>query len=253
MSSGLTPYENDKANFFNELEKLRPDLMYPEIFQEKDTDTVDMVERKKEAVSNFRSAKMKTGMIASIPMRCYGERCAFAESCFLLKQNLHPEGSPCPIEMAAVKQFFEDYVNELEVDVTKMVEVSLVRDLVDQEIQQMRKTWLLSQEHFIQENVVGTDQEGNIVTRKELHQAIDYEDRILRRKEKLRNALLATREAKAKTGQERRDNAQVVSDLMNKVRDIELQRQKDLKKELGLELTDEYVEAEILKEEGDDS
>jgi hypothetical protein len=36
----------------------------------------------------------------------------------------------------------------------------MVRDLVDQEVQYLRKTKLLSKEHFIQENIIGIDKDG---------------------------------------------------------------------------------------------
>jgi flagellar L-ring protein precursor FlgH len=39
------------------------------------------------------------------------------------------------------------------VNPNNLVEVSMVRDLVDQEVQYLRKTKLLAKEHFIQENI----------------------------------------------------------------------------------------------------
>lgn len=235
--SDITPYDKQKAEFFAELEKMRPDLVYSEIWTE---------DHEKKALENFRPTKIKTGMMASIPMICRGSHCPFAESCILEKEGIAPVSEKCPIEMAAAMQFFGDYVEELEVDVTRMVEVSMVRDLVDQEIQQMRKTWLLSQEHFIQENVAGVDSDGNVITKKELHQAIDYEDKILKRKEKLRNALLATRESKAKTGQAVLDHAQTISSLMDTARQIKIEQEKELKKRLGLATHDDYIDVEII-------
>lgn len=239
----ISPYDKNKSEFFKELEGLRPDLMYPEMWSD---------EEKTEVAELFRPTRIKMGMLSSIPMHCYAEKCAFAESCPLMKKGIAPRGKPCPIEMAAVQQFFADYVEELEVDVTRMVEVSMVRDLVDQEIQQMRKTWLLSQEHFIQENVAGVDSEGNVVTKKELHQAVDYEERILKRKEKLRNQLLATRESKAKAGQSKIDHAQAIADLMEKTRQIESDREREIKRKLGIVDQDDYIEAEIIAEDSDD-
>lgn len=234
--------ENGKVAFFREFEKLRPDLMYSEGWSESERD---------EAVEYLRPARVKTGMLSTIPMFCRGEECAFAQSCPLLKKGLAPVGkSSCPIEMAYVQQFFYDYIRELEVDVDRMAELSIVRDLVDQEIQHIRKTWLLSQEHFIQENVVGIDQDGKVITKKELHQAVEYEDRILKRKEKLRNALLATRESKAKVGQNAADSAQILSSIMDEFRQVELEEEKARRKALGLEEVDDYiVEAELVEEE----
>lgn len=212
--------DDDKENFMAELEKIRPDLMYADIWSESDREF---------AADQFRPSKVKSGMISTIPMICRGDACFVAEMCPLVDRGIAPVGKSCPIEMAAALQFFNDYIHELNVDTDRMVEVSMVRDLVDQEIQQMRKTWVLSQEHFIQENVAGVDSEGNVIVSKQLHQAIDYEEKILKRKEKLRNALLATRESKAKSGQVTKDNAQLISDLMAEARQVEIdQRDKEL-------------------------
>jgi len=46
-------------------------------------------------------------------------------------------------------------MHQLDVSPDNLVEVSMVRDLVDQEVQYIRKTKLLAKEHFIQENVIG--------------------------------------------------------------------------------------------------
>lgn len=237
----LSPYEDDKKKeFFAELERQRPDLMNPEAFTDK---------QRKAIANEFRETRVKTGMLSSIPMRCEGPDCPYAQSCPLQQDDIAPIGKKCPIEQSIVNQFFHDYVEELDVDVSRMVEVSLVRDLVDQEVQHMRKTWLLSQEHFIQEAVVGLDADGRVVTAKELHKAVEYEDKILRRKEKLRNALLATRESKAKSGQANVDSAQVMANLLQEVRQVELEREKALKKKLGLEIHDEYIDAQVVEDD----
>lgn len=246
MTDEIVPYGYDegKAAFMAEFEQLRPDIMYSDIWDES---------QQAVAAELLRPTRVKMGMLSSIPMNCRASECAFAPSCPLLKEGLAPLNKPCPIEMSFVKQFFEDYVDELNVDVSRMVEVSLVRDLVDQEIQQIRKTWILRQEHFIQENVAGVDSDGNVITKKELHQAVDYEDRILKRKEKLRNALLATREAKAKSGQVQVDSAQAIASLMHDVRQVEIEREKMLRLRLGIENVDDYIEADDAEvvEEGD--
>lgn len=240
--SDLEKRLSSKEAFLQEFEKMRPDLYYADTWSETD---------RNRAVEELRPSKVKSGMLSAIPMRCRGSDCTFAPSCPLEKKGLAPVGELCPIELSATRQFFLDYVDELGVDVDRMVEVSLVRDLVDQEIQQMRKTWLLSQEHFIQENVVGIDDHGKVIVQKNLHQAVDYEDRILKRKEKLRNALLATRESKAKTNQAPLDNAQQISHVLESVRKLQRQQKEELQRQSGMEEHDSYIEAEILEEEDD--
>lgn len=219
----------------SEFSGTRPDLFFPEQWTP---------EQKEKAADMIRPSRTKSGMLTSIPMRCQGKDCVYAPTCPLLAEGLAPLTKPCPIETAIVHQFFGDYIEELNVDPNRLVEVSMVRDLVDQEVQYMRKTRVLAQEHFIQENVVGLNSQGEVVTKKELHQAVEFEDKIHRRREKLRNALLATRESRAKMGQAQLDTAQTISKIMSDVRLVEQQRNKALKQKLGIVDYDEYIQVD---------
>ena len=125
----------------------------------------------------------------------------------------------------------------------------MVRYLVDQEVQYMRKTKLLAKEHFIQENVIGIDQDGQPILKKELHLAVELEDKLHKRRKDLRNQLLATREAKARVGQVQLDTAQAISDIINKVQSLENQREKILKQKLGTYEIDDYIESQEIKDE----
>jgi hypothetical protein len=224
-----------KEKFLKDFESLRPDLFFPEKWSEED---------RQKAVELVRPQKTRTSMFSSIPMNCEGSRCIFADTCPLLKENLAPVSNPCPIEMSIVAQFTSEYMEQLDVVPSNLVEVSMVRDLVDQEVQYIRKTKLLAKEHFIQENIVGVDNEGNPILKKELHLAVELEDRLHKRRKDLRNQLLATREAKAKMGQTQLDTAQAISDIIDKVQNLDLQREKLLKQKLGTFDKDDYIEIE---------
>lgn len=225
----------DKTSFMKNFESLRPDLFFPESWSEEEI---------KKANELVKPQKTKTAMFASIPMNCEAERCVFAETCPLLKENVAPKNKPCPLEMSMVVQFTQDYLQQLDVNPNNLVEVSMVRDLVDQEVQYLRKTKLLAKEHFIQENVIGVDQDGQPIMKKELHLAVELEDKLHKRRKDLRNQLLATREAKAKIGQVQLDTAQAISDIISKVQSIETQREKLLRQKLGTYELDEYIEAQ---------
>lgn len=225
----------DKNKFMKEFESLRPDLFFPDTWSDED---------KQKAVDLVRPQKTRTSMFSSIPMNCEASKCIFASTCPLIKENLAPKGSPCPIEMSIVAQFTAEYMEQLDVVPENLVEVSMVRDLVDQEVQYIRKTKLLAKEHFIQENIVGVDSDGQPILKKELHLAVELEDRLHKRRKDLRNQLLATREAKAKIGQTQLDTAQAISDIVSKVQSIEIQREKLLKQKLGTYDVDEYIEIE---------
>lgn len=224
-----------KETFLKQFESLRPDLFFPENWSDED---------KEKAVEMIRPQKTKTSMFASIPMTCEASRCIFADTCPLMKENLAPKGKPCPLEMSIVAQFTSEYMEQLDVHPDNLVEVSMVRDLVDQEVQYMRKTKLLAKEHFIQENVIGVDSDGQPILKKELHLAVELEDKLHKRRKDLRNQLLATREAKAKIGQSQIDSAQAISNIIGKVQEIEKQKEKLIRQKLGIHDVDEYIEVQ---------
>jgi hypothetical protein len=229
----------DKTEFLKDFESLRPDLFLPESYSDED---------KEKVAELVRPQRTKTSMFSSIPMTCEAHKCVFADTCPLLKENLAPKGNPCPIEMSIVSQFTSDYMHQLDVNPENLVEVSMVRDLVDQEVQYIRKTKLLAKEHFIQENVIGVDQDGQPILKKELHLAVELEDKLHKRRKDLRNQLLATREAKAKIGQTQLDTAQAISDILSKVQIIEKEKNKLIKQKTGELEYDEYIDVEVLKD-----
>lgn len=238
--SNLDKYDK-KNDFLKEFESLRPDLFLPETFSD---------EEKEKVIQLVRPQRTKTSMFSSIPMTCEAAKCVFASTCPLLKENLAPKGSPCPIEMSIVSQFTYEYMEQLDVNPENLVEVSMIRDLVDQEVQYIRKTKLLAKEHFIQENIIGIDSNtGQPILKKELHLAVELEDRLHKRRKDLRNQLLATREAKAKIGQTQLDTAQAISDILDKVRGIEKEREKLIRQKTGMLEVDEYIIDAVEKNE----
>ena len=178
--------QTDRNGFMAALQDMNPDLFLPEEWD---------AEQRNRALEMVRPPKTRTSMFTLIPMLCRGRECPFVKMCPLFPEGLAPIGAPCPIEMASVSDFMQGYMEDLGVDIDNLVEVSMIRDLVDQEIQYLRKTKILSQEHFIQENVIAVDQDGNPVVRKELHLAVELEDRLHRRKKRswsMKTAISAT-------------------------------------------------------------
>lgn len=223
-----------KQSFLDAFSELRPDLYYPEEWTDEEKDY---------AVEQMRPAKTRANMFSSIPLKCKGPRCSFADTCPLQKQGIAPIDKPCSIELSAIKQFAEEYMVELGVDPNNLVEVSMIRDLVDQEIQYMRKSKILAKEDLIQEMIIGISPQGEPIMSKQLHLAVDFEDKIHKRKKDLRNSLMATREARAKAGQGVLDTAQKIANVFESVREVELEKEKLLKEKLGQVHKDDYIEA----------
>lgn len=243
MSDEIEIHNQNKESFLDAFSELRPDLFYPEEWTAEDKDY---------AVEQMRPAKTKANMFSSIPLKCKGPQCAFADTCPLQQQGIAPIDKPCSIELAAIKQFAEEYMTELGVDPQNLVEVSMIRDLVDQEIQYMRKSKLLAKEDLIQEIVVGISPEGEPIMTQQLHLAVDFEDKIHKRKKDLRNSLMATREARAKVGQGVLDTAQKIANVFENVRELELEKERMLREKMGKVHHDDYIEASVTDDEGED-
>lgn len=239
MPEDIEPYD-EKGRFLAEFETLRPDLFFPDDWTPEQRNT---------ALEEIRPQKVKHAMYSAIPMQCEGPLCPYARTCPLLAKNVAPLGKPCPIEMSLVISFANEIVKEWGVDTTNLSEMSMVRTYVDQEVQYLRKTKILAMEHFIQENVAGVDSDGNIVTKKELHQAIAYEDAIIKRQAKIREAFLQTRESRAKVGQGLLDPSQTVANLL----DVLTEREQAINRKLlaleGREFVDTYIEADLIDDD----
>lgn len=207
----------------------------------------------KRVVEITKPSRTKSGIFSSIPMKCYAEKCVFADTCPLQKENIAPKGYPCPLEMAMVLQFADDYMKQLGIDEENFVEVSMVRNIVNYEVQFVRTSKYLAKEGFIQENVVGVNPNGEVIMRKELHTAVEMQDKVQKAMKELRKELMATREAKAKLGMGTLDTAQAMANLMSEVGKLQAQQDKIHLQKLGLANHDSYIhDAEIVDEDETD-
>lgn len=233
----LEPQEvevHKKKSFLEQLEETYKDDFLPKDWSDK---------QKEKVLKMTDKDNTKKMIISAIPMDCKGHRCQFASTCELQQNNEAPVSSKCPYEFALMRHFMADFIDQLGVDLDNTVEVCQVRDMVNQEVQMLRANKLLAQESFIQENAVGIDSDGDPIFRKELHLAVDLEDRLHKRRQNFFKQFLATREARSKAGVAAIDSAQGLADLMNTFKTMENQQQELLKKQLGIIDTDDYVEA----------
>jgi hypothetical protein len=239
--SEIEKYE-DKDSWLDSFVNTRPDLFYPEAWTD---------DQRQEATAEVGRTRMKTAMFASIPMTCRARECPMAHRCQLLEMGLAPKGKPCPYEMKMTQEFTQNLMDELNVDEESLTEISQVRTLVNQEVQYVRVQNILNKDDYVLDAVIGINENtGEPIVKKELHPMVEMEDRILKRKKDLRQQMMATREAKAKIGQGKLDTAQTLSDIFSTVRELEIEKEKALKRSLGTLEVDEYItDAEIIEEE----
>lgn len=232
----LAKTPDEKSAFMKHFEQLRPDFFLKEMYESPEV--------REEVAADLRKRQTRMVMFSSIPMQCRAERCEFADTCPLQQKNIAPKGAKCPYEMQMVADFMQNLMEDLTVDPENMVEVSLIRDLVDNEIQHVRKSNFLAREDLIQENVIGLDNDNRPIIKKELHLAVELEDKILKRKKEIRNQLVATREAKAKAGMGMVDSAQMISTMFEQIREVDITRERLLREKLGTLGQDSYIESQ---------
>lgn len=223
-----------KDNFLESLRESFADDYLPKNWDEK---------RKASVVEATNKKNSKKAMLTAIPMTCRGDSCSFRNTCPLYQVGDHPLGHACPIEMGMILDLFEDYVEALDVDTNNGIEMEQVRSLVNQDVQIMRATKLLAQESFIQENVVGMDSEGDPIMQKQLHLGIDYEDKKQKWRQAFLKNMLATREARSKSGLESIQRAEQISNIMYNLDNLRHEEDAKLKRALGIVETDSYIEA----------
>lgn len=237
-----------------EIEKLSPKEEFLAQFKESYINSSfpeewDMEKRKK-VLGMVSPGKTKSLMFTSIPMVCRASDCMFASTCPMQKEGIAPKNHPCPYESGMIASFVSEYMEQLEIEPDNLVELTMIRDLVDQEVQYLRKSKILAQEDFIQENVVGKDSNGDPVFAKQLHLASDLEDRLHKRKQVIFKQLLATREAKAKAGLTALDTAQSMASLVDSFRRIQNDQESRLKQRLGIVDKDDYIDVQLEDENG---
>lgn len=226
---------NPKKQFIQHFEEL-----FEEDYMPKNWD-----EGKKRKVAELTSpSRTKKALFASIPIVCRGPACPYAEVCPLLKADVAPVGFSCPIEAKLVANTMAAYIEQFDIEDDNFIELSMVREMVDIEVQYMRQDKILSMEHFIQENVVGVDSDGDPVMRKELHIAVELADKLHKRRQALFKNFLATRESRLKAGLAAIDPATLTAGLLHSYREQMQRQEEEIKAKLGIVDQDEYIEGE---------
>jgi hypothetical protein len=141
----------------------------------------------------------KHGMYASIPMTCKGSNCPYTKVCLAMEYGMAPIGERCTREMAMIFDKVDKYCKELEVDDTKIVNLSLIIELIDAEIMIMRCDSLLAAEgEIIQDVAVGVTDSGKEITRPEIHKAVDMKEKWIKIRHNVLNQLNSTPKDKAR-------------------------------------------------------
>jgi hypothetical protein len=145
-----------------------------------------------------RMAAVKHGLYASIPMICKNHACPYAGTCPLVAIDMAPEKERCPLEVSKILKRFEQYSAELDIDEDNIVDMTLVKDLIDIDIQLIRADNKLAVDaDFIQDVIITVTEHGDEITAPQIHKAVEYKDKLLKKRHDILQLLHSTRKDKA--------------------------------------------------------
>lgn len=138
------------------------------------------------------------GLYASIPMVCKGEECVYAQLYPELHEGLSESGERCPVEVAMIMTRYEAYTNELDISPEDAVDMSILRDVIDCDIQITRAENKMAIEgDFVKDVTVGVNEAGVPVTQEQISQAAQYKEKIQAKRNTALKLLNSTRKDKA--------------------------------------------------------
>lgn len=135
---------------------------------------------------------------STMVMTCRTESCPFRNMCILSKNNLAPNGYPCPIEKKIINELEDSIATELDIDKGSTLEMELLYDLIDAKLLDMRTSGLLGEVSVVQ--IIET-KTGNITsTFRDISPEFKVKMDLKKLKFIIMEEFMATRKAKKKYG-----------------------------------------------------
>jgi hypothetical protein len=177
----------DKEGFLDQLGAVYASDIFP------DTYTASEIERSQKELFDRR---FMSGLWSKIPRTCNAS-CPYSvnKTCKLSKK---PYGEKCPEESAFVELLIRKYMESLNIDVSDISSVSMIRDLVDVEIQLIRKQGMLANSDLVILQTVAVDRQGNEIQQLVENPVVATDEKLKKRKGEIMKQLVATRESKIK-------------------------------------------------------
>lgn len=190
------------------------------------------------------------GFLGVIPMRCRGQNCPFLSCCPLALAGAKlPVNSPCPVEQNMIVIWVNKHLKALGIDNVLNPESSfdmdLLYELAGQELIRWRCGVHLSDEpslvtrELVNSTITGVDIFADVI-----NPVLDVLERAGKNINKIREALVATREAQIKAGQESRDPSQKAAELRQKAQEVLKQKREYLNR---LQAPEHIKDAEIIR------
>jgi hypothetical protein len=163
--------------------------------------------------------------MSSVPIICRGDQCPYLETCYLdsqVRNQAAAQGGRCPIEIAALLQRFDQYCQFFGTTEEDVVDMGLIRELVDVEIQTLRcDNKIATEADFIEMTIAGISNQGVPYTRPELKVGNQYKEKLRGEKHRIYKLLDSTREDRAKRNGKLADPSMMAVTLIEKMRQLE--------------------------------
>lgn len=177
-----------------------------------------------EAQMKAQKVRMSHGMLAGVPILCKGPDCPYEKVCTITPAN-RIIGYRCPLEAAAVISRFEAYCAHFKIDISMeypheddVVDLSIIKDLVDIEIQILRADNKVAiNGDFITKTVGTVDSRGRAYYEDAIDQASEYKMRLLDKKWKTLQLLDSTRKDKSNKQKALNDPSVKAASIFSKI------------------------------------
>lgn len=185
------------ANFDTKLDELIED---PDNEYEKIMNTSYIVSKdSKEAIGIAASLNnLKHGLYAHIPILCHADNCPYSGVCKLNQMDKAPEGDQCPVEIALINDLMQKYYEEFDIQKDDAVDATMIRNLINIDVQIVRSIKRQAVEgDIISHVVVGVSEDGEPIRRPEINVSYDLQEKLMNRRERILRMLNSTRKDKA--------------------------------------------------------
>lgn len=170
------------------------------------------------AINNYFDGQ-KAGPIATMPLICKWQDCHYRHGCvlFQLKIDPPPTGKPCPVEMTELQNWMSQYMKELDITEKDVTDMAILREMLSWQLLEKRAQSELAQDpELLRESVVGVDADHEPIMKEGMNPLVLIFEKAAKTKLKHREALIATREAKAKDKSRKQTNLSDLSALIAK-------------------------------------
>lgn len=184
------------------------------------------------------------GYVGSLGMMCKGETCPFISSCPLnnIGSKL-PINQKCPVENSMVTMWLNKHLRALGIDDPNdpihSFDMDMLYELAGQELIRWRCSVHLSDDpRLVSNQQVGATQQGEPIFADVINPVLDVMEKAGKNISKIRQALVATREAQIKAGQLASDPTERAAELKRKATELIEARRKANEQVIDVDIKD---------------